>query len=112
MRFRLSDEFEAIANKALTTPSSTDELMQLKVFMEQVETETIFALEKRLYQAQTRLAFLVDYATFTPSEMRLNANTFTWHSRMPAVIEEHKAIIAEKRAQYEDALKVRFPITY
>jgi len=80
--------------------------MQLKAFMEQVETETVFALEKRLVQAKTRLAFLVDYASFTPSEIRLNSNTFTWHGRMPAIIDEHKTIMAEKRAQYEDALKV------
>ena len=67
---------------------------------------TIGELEKKLVMAKNRLAFLVDYTTMSPADMRLNSTTFTWHGRMPAIFEEHKLIIQEKRAQYEEALKV------
>ena len=80
--------------------------MELTEFIEKVENETIFTLEKKLNQAKNRLAFLVDFASFSPAEMRLNSNTFMWHGRMPAIFEEHKLIIGEKKSQYEDALKV------
>ena len=80
--------------------------MELKAFIHKVETETIYELEKKLGQARDRLAFLVDYANFSPAEMRLNTNTFMWHDRMPAIFEEHKLIVSEKRHQYEEALKV------
>lgn len=102
----MCDEYEAIAEKALTTPANTEQLIELKLFIEKVEKDTVFQLEKKLVQAKDRLAFLVDHATFSPAEMRLNTNTFMWHDRMPAIFEEHKLIISEKRQQYEEALKV------
>lgn len=80
--------------------------MELKDYINKVENNTIFALEKKLVQAKNRLAFLVDYASFSPAEMRLNSNTFMWNDRMPAIFEEHRLIISEKRSQYEEALKV------
>ena len=66
----------------------------------------MFQLEKKLISAKNRLSFLVDYASFSPAEMRLNSNTFMWHGRMGAIFEEHRLIIAEKKVQYEEALKV------
>jgi len=102
----LCNEFEEIAEKALTTPANTQQLMDLKTFMDKVEFETMYSLEKKLLQAKNRLTFLVDYAQFSPTDMRSNTKTFTWNGRMPGIIEEHRAIIAEKRAQYEEALKV------
>ena len=80
--------------------------MELKAYIEKVESDIIFKMEKRLYTSQDRLAFLSDFAQFSPAEIRLNANVFMWHGRMPAIFEEHKLIVSEKRSQYEDALKV------
>jgi dynein heavy chain, axonemal len=105
--FRLCNEFEDIARRALTTPANTQQLMDLKAFMDKVESETIYALEKKLVQAKNRLVFLVDNAQFSPTDMRSNTKTFTWNGRMPGIIDEHRAIITEKKAQYEDALKVK-----
>ena len=85
--------------------------MELKDYIIKVETDTIYELEKKLVSAKNRLAFLVDYASFSPAEMRLNSNTFMWHGRMPAIFEEHRLIISEKRTQYEEALKVKSSIT-
>lgn len=102
----LCDDYEQIAEKALTTPANTEQLMELKAYIEKVESDIIFKMEKRLYASQERLAFLSDFAQFSPAEIRLNANVFMWHGRMPAIFEEHKLIISEKRSQYEDALKV------
>ena len=80
--------------------------MELKAYIDKVESDTIFVLEKRLSSSRERLLFLSDHAQFSPAEVRLNAQVFMWHSRMPAVFEEHKLIIREKRAQYEEALMV------
>ncbi|WAR10683.1 DYH7-like protein [Mya arenaria] len=103
----LCDDYEQIAEKALTTPSNTEALMELKEYIEKVESDIIFTMEKRLYGSQERLSFLSDFAQFSPAEIRLNANVFMWHGRMPAIFEEHKLIISEKRSQYEDNLKLR-----
>ncbi|EDO45806.1 predicted protein [Nematostella vectensis] len=103
----LCEEYEKIAEKALTSPANTEHLMELKNYIEQVENETIFDLEKRLVETKSRLGFLVDYASFSPADMRLNNSVFQWHFRMPEVFEEHKKIVNANRVQYENSLKMR-----
>ena len=49
----------------------------------------------------------MDYASFSPADMRLNNSVFQWHFRMPEVFEEHKKIINANRLQYENSLKVQ-----
>lgn len=103
---RLCDDYEQIAEKALTTPSNTEHLMELKAYIEKVESDIIFTMEKRLMESKDRLTFLSDFAQFSPAEMRLNASVFKWHGRMPTIFEEHKMIVSDRRTQYEEALKV------
>ena len=55
----------------------------------------------------------MDYASFSPADMRLNNSVFQWHFRMPEVFEEHKKIINANRVQYENSLKVLlFPFIF
>jgi len=103
---RLCAEFDAIAQRALTTPANTSELMELKAFIEKVEAETMYDLERKLVHAKSTLMFLMEYTDVSLADMRSNAATFTWYDRMPKIFDEHRAIIAEKRTQYEEALKV------
>ena len=48
----MCEEFEEIAEKALTTPANTSELMELKAYIEHVEDTTVYELENRLIQAR------------------------------------------------------------
>ena len=104
---RLRGEFEEIAEKAVTTPTNTEELMELKAYMEKVESETMYALERKLIEARTTLAFLLEYTSLSPLEMLCNTNAFAWHERMHEVLVEHRAIVAEKQTQFQDAMKVQ-----
>ena len=80
--------------------------MELREYIANVEKKEIFKLEKQLVQSKDRLAFLVDYASFSPAEMRLNSSTFQWHERMPEIFNEHRQIVDEKTSQYQEGLKV------
>ena len=103
----LCDEYEVIAEKALTAPENTEHLMELKGFINQVQTETMFTLQDRLVEAKERLSFLVDFVTFSAADVRLNNSVFQWHQRMTDVFEEHQKIIHANRIQYENGLKMR-----
>ena len=109
---RLCDEFEEIAQKALTTPANTKELMELKAYVQKVESETMYALERKLVHAKTTLEFLIEHANFSPVDMRSNTNTFMWSDRIPSIIEEHRAIVAAKQTQFEEGLKVYLHILW
>ncbi|XP_041928965.1 dynein heavy chain 7, axonemal isoform X2 [Alosa sapidissima] len=104
---KLCAEFEKIAEKALSTPPSTQELMELKAYVKTVESKDIPVLESKLLESKTRLCFLVDYVTFSPLDIRLNRQPFQWQSRMPSIFEEHQKIVIEKTEQYQKGLKLR-----
>ena len=104
---QLCDEYEAIAEKALTSPSNTEHLMELRSYIQQIQNDTMFDLESRLVNTKERLSFLVDFVTLSPADVRMNNSVFQWHQRMPEVFGEHQKIVDANRAQYENALKSR-----
>ena len=80
--------------------------MELKKTIQKAESETVFELEKKLFQARIRLEFLLDNTHMSPAQIRSNNQTFSWNDRMPQIFEEHKTIINEKSVQFQEALKV------
>ncbi|XP_054578836.1 dynein axonemal heavy chain 7 [Eptesicus fuscus] len=104
---RLCDEFEKIAEKALSTPPNTAELMEMKAYIKKVETVDMIDLGRRLVDSKNCLSFLIECATFSPADIRLNNNVFQWYGRMEEIFDEHRRIIAEKTEQYQDGLKLR-----
>ncbi|CAM5089785.1 unnamed protein product [Natator depressus] len=107
INLRLCDEFENIAEKALTTPSNTQELMELKAYIQKVETRDMFELEQKLVDSKNCLAFLIECANFSPADIRLNNSVFQWYARMSDIFEEHRKIIKEKTEQFQEGLKIR-----
>ena len=53
---------------------------------------------------------LADNGTMAPSELRLNSETFSWLSRIPPILEEHKQLITQSRRENEEGLKVTTPL--
>lgn len=49
---------------------------------------------------------LAENGTMAPSELRLNSETFSWLSRIPPILEEHKQLISQSRREAEEGLKV------
>ena len=76
-------------------------------YIENVRKTSMYNLEDRIIAAKKRLEFLVDFTSMSPAEMRLNAEAFNWHSRMPPIFEDHEEIIDSSKRQAENALKVR-----
>ena len=65
-------------------------------------------LDQTLHNCKERLNFLVEYTSFTPREVRLNAEVFKWIERIDHVFEDHEKIMSEKKEQYQEGLKVRW----
>ncbi|XP_046514011.1 dynein axonemal heavy chain 7 [Equus quagga] len=104
---RLCDEFEKIAEKALSTPPNTAELMEMKAYIQKVETTDMIELGQRLVDSKNCLAFLIECANFSPADIRLNNNVFQWYGRMEEIFDEHRKIVKEKTEQYQESLKLR-----
>ncbi|XP_052421590.1 dynein axonemal heavy chain 7 [Carassius gibelio] len=104
---KLCEEYDTISNKALRNPSDTQELMELKAYVMKVEAEEMPQLEMKLQESNSRLCFLVDYVTFSLTDIQLNSKTFQCHGRMPSVFDQHRQIIQEKTNQFQNGLKLR-----
>ncbi|XP_075385072.1 dynein axonemal heavy chain 7 [Tenrec ecaudatus] len=104
---RLCEEFERIAEKALSTPPNTAELMEMKAYIQKVESTDMIDLGQRLVDSRNCLAFLIECANFSPADIRLNNNVFQWYGRMGEIFEEHRKIVKEKTEQYQEGLKLR-----
>lgn len=76
--YRIGEDYENIANKALSIPASTRELMDLKAFVVKAETEIIIDLENRLGEIIKYIQFLSDHTLLTPVELKTNNFAFQW----------------------------------
>ncbi|XP_044525004.1 dynein axonemal heavy chain 7 [Gracilinanus agilis] len=107
LNMKLCEEFEMIAEKALSTPPNTAQLMELKAYIKKVETVDMIEMAQRLVDAKNCLAFLIECTNFSPADIRLNNNVFQWYGRMGEIFEEHRKIVKDKTEQYQDGLKLR-----
>ncbi|NP_001355646.1 dynein, axonemal, heavy chain 7B isoform X1 [Mus musculus] len=103
----LCDEFEKIAEKALSMPLNTAELMEMKAHVQKLETTDMLELRQRLVDSKNCLAFLIECVNFSPADIRLNNSVFQWYGRMGEIFDEHRKIIKDKTEQYQEALKFR-----
>lgn len=105
---RLRQEYAAIADKALVTPSNTEQLMELGEYIQNVKDKEISLLEERVLQARQRIMFLVNHTDVPKADIHLNSETFNWYNRMPAIFTEHDDIMTQSKREAEDSLKVLF----
>ncbi|KYN09877.1 Dynein heavy chain 7, axonemal [Trachymyrmex cornetzi] len=103
----IGDIYQNIADRALSIPPNTSELMKLQAFIHKSETETVFELETRLQEVMKYIIFLSDYHHLTPVELKNNNFAFHWYHTMPEIFEKHREIIASKTGEYQATLKVR-----
>jgi len=108
--YSLVDEYESISEKALSTPTSTEQLFQLKEEMDAVEEKVLPELQDKVAELLKKYIFVADYMQISPIVSKLQLQSVQWCNRMPFVLEEHRAIIEKKKLEFQDALKVNFSI--
>ncbi|XP_012251165.2 dynein axonemal heavy chain 7-like isoform X2 [Athalia rosae] len=103
----ICDEYESIADQALSTPPDTHELIQLISFVKKAESEMVVLLEEKLKKVLQYIIFLSDYSLLTPVEIKTVNAAFHWCYRMPSVFNEHRDIVAQKTIEYQEILSFR-----
>ncbi|XP_039301684.1 dynein heavy chain 7, axonemal-like [Solenopsis invicta] len=103
----IGDDYQNIADQALSIPPNTSELMKLQTFIYKSETETVFQLEARLAEVMKYIIFLSDYHHLTPVELKNNNFAFQWYHTMPEIFGKHREIVASKTGEYQATLKAR-----
>lgn len=109
---RLVDEYEAISEKALSTPTSTEQLFQLKEEMDKIKEKTLPQMQHELKELLGKFLFISDYMQISPIVSKLQTQAIQWSNRISYVMEEHMSIVARKALEFKDALKVRLICTH
>ncbi|XP_071052662.1 dynein axonemal heavy chain 7-like isoform X1 [Onthophagus taurus] len=103
----LGEEYEAISDRALTVPKTTEELMDVIAFVKGVRAVTLSQMEDRLRVVLKYMVFVSDHSAFTPVEMKQNNLTFWWYLHMSRMIDEHQEMVDQKILEFEELLAIR-----
>lgn len=102
----MGEDYQQIADKALTQPENTAQLMALIEYVRVVECQTVFEMEDRLKEVMGYILFLSDFTIISAIEMKQNSLTFQWYNKMSSVLDENRRIVEEKTLEYQQSLKV------
>ena len=75
--------------------------------MNKTELETLPELEQKMNLAKRHLFLLLDFATLSPQEIRLNSSTFSWSTHIFEVVQESKQLMDAKMRQFQESLRLR-----
>lgn len=89
-----------MADKALSVPPNTSELMELGIFVKKAESEMSFNLEDRLREILKYISFLSDYKPLTSVEIKTNNFAFQWYIKEPPIIYMNKTLKIENKKIY------------
>jgi dynein heavy chain len=105
VNYKISERYESISANAMKVPNETKELVELTKYLEAVRQNELVKLQQELSESKKRMEFLIDYSILSDEDIKLNANTFTWVSRIIPVLELSKKRIMQKKVKAQEDLK-------
>ncbi|XP_015440426.1 PREDICTED: LOW QUALITY PROTEIN: dynein heavy chain 7, axonemal [Dufourea novaeangliae] len=105
---RMTGEYESIAERALSTPADTSELMDLIDFVRKAVEGSLKLLEVELYDIIQHILLLSNYYVLTDAEVNANNMAFQWYHRIPDILIENQNIVATKTVEFQEALRIRY----
>ncbi|XP_055621192.1 dynein axonemal heavy chain 12 [Toxorhynchites rutilus septentrionalis] len=102
---RICKEFEEIKDRALETPTSTEQLMANGEYMTRAKTEVIEELREKI-QATMRIgAYLVELLELPPDHMDVQVKSINWYFRIQAVFDVNSTNFEAYKFQFEEKLQ-------
>ncbi|XP_078413797.1 dynein axonemal heavy chain 3 [Cetorhinus maximus] len=99
--------YEEISDRISEIPETTEELVELDTFVKKSSEVTITKLKEEIFEAADRLDFLLDYATLSDDDLRLNSQVFNWPEQIVLMLDLHRDRLLNKRDDVEEDLRSR-----
>lgn len=84
---RICQEFSVIRDRALKTPETSEDLMDMMTFITNARNMGMVKLNDRISESKNRLTYLIDVFMFPPEDIDLNCETLTWPQRINPVFD-------------------------
>jgi len=101
----IDEQFNKIANRLMEKPVTSQDMVDLEEFLKVTKTETIFALDKLIIVAKENIQFLMQYATLSSEDVKLNTTTVRWPKKLEPLFDITERKVDESRNAGEVALK-------
>ncbi|XP_010215324.1 PREDICTED: dynein heavy chain 12, axonemal [Tinamus guttatus] len=101
---KICREFEAIKERALKVPETTEEMMETIAYIKKTKMKGIPELLLRIKECYQRINYFLDVFLFAPEDLELNAAVILWPKKINEVFDEHDDLIEQSRIQRESEL--------
>ncbi|XP_058475903.1 dynein axonemal heavy chain 3-like [Solea solea] len=103
----ICQKYEEITGTLRGTPETTEDVVSLYQYIKETSEVTIHKLKNEIDEAKHRLLFLLDYATLSFDDIKLNARVFQWPKQILTELDDSKTRLAALRERVEDNLQKR-----
>lgn len=87
--------------------TDTEELVELSKYIDSVRQVELPNMNIQLIDNKNMLEFLLDQCHVTDEDMKLNASTFTWVTRIIPVLDLSKKRIMQRKIKAQEDLKAK-----
>uniref|UniRef100_A0A8C3L4P8 Dynein axonemal heavy chain 12 n=1 Tax=Chrysolophus pictus TaxID=9089 RepID=A0A8C3L4P8_CHRPC len=101
---KICREFEAIKERALKVPESTEEMVETMAYIKEVKAKGIQDLSLRIKECTWQMEYFLDVYLFSPEEIALNATVLQWPKNINPIFDEHDDLIEESKHKAEQEL--------
>ncbi|XP_072535232.1 dynein axonemal heavy chain 3 [Salminus brasiliensis] len=103
----ICQRYEHIVDTVSSVPGSTEELVELSQFLKHTTDVTVHRLREEVEEAAIRLMFLLDYATLSDEDIKLNSRVFHWPTQIVSECEVNRGKLGTQRELAEERLLKR-----
>ncbi|XP_040850987.1 dynein heavy chain 12, axonemal [Ochotona curzoniae] len=103
----ICSEFEAIKERALKVPETSEEMMDLISYIEKARTAGIEDLALRIQESKRQMSYFLDVFLFPKEHLALNASVLMWPSKIRPVFDENDELIENAKLKKENELIAR-----
>ncbi|XP_064633435.1 dynein axonemal heavy chain 12-like isoform X2 [Lineus longissimus] len=94
-------EFHNIKERALKTPETSEELMEMTAFVEHSRSTGMIKLNERISESQKRLQYLLDVYFFSDEDIGLNSEVMTWPQNINPVFDLNDELVESSKQKGE-----------
>uniref|UniRef100_A0A8C1QLQ3 Dynein axonemal heavy chain 12 n=1 Tax=Cyprinus carpio TaxID=7962 RepID=A0A8C1QLQ3_CYPCA len=105
--FSICKEFEAIRDRALKVPETTEDMIEMITYIDQVKTKGIEELNNEIMEAQHRMNYLMDVHIFDEEHLELNATVVLWPQNIYPIFDQSDEVMEEAKQKGQQELHSR-----
>ncbi|XP_077070519.1 dynein axonemal heavy chain 12 [Siphateles boraxobius] len=104
---QICKEFEAIQDRALKVPETTEDMIEMITYINEVKTKEIEELNNKIMETQHRMNYLMNVHIFEPEHLKLNATVVLWPQDIYTIFDQSDKVMEEGKQKSQQELMGR-----